>query len=168
MDANEPRVTRELTTRRATGPVVPALIAAAGDQAARRFFEFFTANIPNPNTRAAYAQAVGQFLRWADERRLTLRTIEPIAVAAYIEQLKQRLATSSVKQHLAAIRMLFDWLVTGQVLPVNPATSVKAPSTSSRRARRRSSPPRMPEPSSTASRPNARTTTGPRPGSSWA
>src|SRR5947209_7619682 len=38
-----------------------------------------------------------------------------------------RLATPSIKQHLAAIRMLFDWLVTGQVLPANPAASVKAP-----------------------------------------
>ncbi len=45
------------------GPTLPALIADAGDQAARRFFEFFTAHIENDNTRAAYAQAVAQFLR---------------------------------------------------------------------------------------------------------
>src|SRR5688500_5562362 len=109
------------------GPVVPALIADAGDGAARRFFEFFTANIPNPNTRAAYARAVAQFLRWCEARRLTLRSIEPIAVAAYVEQLQGRLATPSVKQHLAAIRMLLDWLVTGQVIPTNPAASVRAP-----------------------------------------
>src|SRR5919112_137417 len=127
MDAEEPKGTRELTTRRATGPVVPALIADEGDGAARRFVEFFTANIPNPNTRAAYARAVAQFLRWAEERGLTLRSIEPVAVAAYVEGLKARLAPPSVKQHLAAVRMLFDWLVTGQVLPTNPAASVKAP-----------------------------------------
>src|SRR3954468_2094716 len=114
---------------RTQGPslTVPALIADAGDGATKRFFEFFTANIPNPNTRAAYAQAVAQFLRWAEERRLPLRTTEPIAVAAYIEQLRARLAPPSVKQHLAAIRMLLDWLVTGQVLPPNPAAPVKAP-----------------------------------------
>src|SRR4051812_15816923 len=94
----------------AGGLLVPTLIADAGDGAARRFVEFFTANIPNPNTRAAYARAVAQFLRWAEERGLTLRTIEPVAVAAYIEGLKARLAPPSVKQHLAAIRMLFDWL----------------------------------------------------------
>src|SRR5262245_6024702 len=121
-------MSRELLTRpRGQLPTVPALIADAGDRAARRFLEFFTANIPNPNTRAAYARAVGQFLRWAEGRGLTLRAIEPIAVAAYVQELKGRLATPSVKQHLAAIRMLFDWLVTGQVLPVNPAASVKAP-----------------------------------------
>src|SRR4051812_22185755 len=128
MDAEEPKDELVMATRPATGgPVVPALIADAGDRATRRFSEFFTANIPNPNTRAAYAQAVGQFLRWAEGRGLTLKTIEPIAVAAYVEQLKARLAPPSVKQHLAAIRMLFDWLVTGQVVPVNPAASVKAP-----------------------------------------
>src|SRR3954470_11967080 len=117
----------ELVLRTTTGPVVPALIADAGDGAAKRFFEFFTANIENANTRLAYAQAVAQFLRWCEERQLTLRTIEPIAVAAYVQEMKGRLATPSVKQHLAAIRMLFDWLVTGQVVPLNPAASVKAP-----------------------------------------
>src|SRR3954454_20927384 len=118
-------MSRELI-QRPSGLLVPALIADAGDGAARRFFEFFTANIENQNTRLAYAQAVAQFLRWCEGRRLTLRGIEPIAVAAYVQDLKGRLATSSVKQHLAAIRMLFDWLVTGQVIPANPAASVKA------------------------------------------
>src|SRR3954451_1409726 len=128
MNANEPKAELEIVARPAKGgPVVPALIADAGENAARRFVEFFTANIENPNTRLAYAQAVGQFLRWADDHRLTLRSIEPIAVAAYVQVLKGRLAVPSVKQHLAAVRMLFDWLVTGQVVPVNPAASVKAP-----------------------------------------
>lgn len=109
------------------GLLAPGLIAAAGDDAVRRFFEFFTANIENENTRVAYAQAVSQFLRWAEEHGLTLQTIEPIAIAAYVKELKTRLADPSVKQHLAAIRMLFDWLVTGQVVRVNPAASVKGP-----------------------------------------
>lgn len=106
---------------------VPALIVAEGDQAARRFFEFFTANIPNRNTRLGYASDVGQFLLWAEGRGLTLKTLEPIAVAAYVEELKTRLKPASVKRKLAAIKMLFDWLVTGQVLPLNPAASVKGP-----------------------------------------
>src|SRR5262245_16951123 len=109
MDAERPNAELEVVARQAAGGLlVPALIADAGDGAARRFVEFFTANIENPNTRLAYAQAVAQFLRWAEDRRLTLRTVEPIAVAAYIQELKGRLATPSVKQHLAAIRMLFD------------------------------------------------------------
>ena len=44
--------------------VLPRLIAAAGDHAARRFIEFFTATIRNRNTRLAYARAVTQFFDW--------------------------------------------------------------------------------------------------------
>jgi site-specific recombinase XerD len=105
--------------------VVPALIAEAGAGAAKRFFEFFTANIRNPNTRAAYAQAVAQFLRWCEDRGLSLQGIEPMAVAAYIESHSGSDPTK--KQHLAAIKMLLDWLVTGQVIPHNPAASVRGP-----------------------------------------
>ncbi len=105
--------------------VVPALIAEAGAGAAKRFFEFFTANIRNPNTRAAYAQAVAQFLQWCEARGIALHRIEPIAVAAYIESHSGSDPTK--KQHLAAIKMLFDWLVRGQILPSNPAASVRGP-----------------------------------------
>ena len=48
-------------------------------------------------------------------------------VAGYIEQLQQTHAKPSVKQQLATIRMLFDWLVTGQVIDANPAHSVRGP-----------------------------------------
>lgn len=105
---------------------LPALFSPTAD-ASRRFVEFFTANIRNPNTRAAYAHAVAHFLRWCEERHLSLKGIEPIAVAAYVEQLQATHAAPSVKQHLAAVRMLFDWLVTGQVVPTNPAASVRGP-----------------------------------------
>jgi integrase/recombinase XerD len=111
----------------ASALTVPAIIADAGDNAARRFLEFFTANIRNPNTRAAYAQAIAQFLRWCEGRRLSLSDIEPMAVAAYIEQLQQQRTAPTVKQHLAAIKMLFDWLVIGQVVTFNPASSVRGP-----------------------------------------
>jgi site-specific recombinase XerD len=117
----------ELIERPKTGFAVPALIGDEGDQAARRFLEYFTANIRNKNTRAAYVHAVAEFTRWCEERRLTLKSLEPIIVAAYVEELQGRLAAPSVKQHLAAIRMLCDWLVTGQVIPMNPAASVKGP-----------------------------------------
>ncbi len=104
---------------------LPAIIEGAGEQARVRFVEFFTANIRNKNTRAAYARAVGQFLSWCEGRGLALDEIQPVVVAAYIEQHPASVAT--VKQHLAAIRMLFDWLVVGQVVPVNPASSVRGP-----------------------------------------
>lgn len=56
-----------------------------------------------------------------------LREIQPVHVAAYVETLQARLAAPSVKQHLAALRRLFDWLVVGQVLPANPASVVRGP-----------------------------------------
>lgn len=117
----------ELVPQRSGGIILPALIANESDRAGRRFVEFFTAQIRNPNTRAAYAQAVGQFLRWCDERGLTLQTLQPVAVAAYVEELGVTRSKPTVKQHLAAVKMLLDWMVTGHIIAVNPAASVRGP-----------------------------------------
>jgi hypothetical protein len=87
---------------------LPASVRAQGERASRRFIQFFTANIRNRNTRMAYARAVKQFFDWCDERHLELREIEAITVAAYIEQLGSEASKPTVKQHLAAIRQLFD------------------------------------------------------------
>lgn len=107
---------------------VPGLIGRAGKPAARRFVEFFTVNIRNPNTRAAYGRAAGAFLAWCEERSISeLQQRQPVHVAAYIEQLGREHSAPTVKQHLACLRMLFDWLVTGQVLPANPAHAVRGP-----------------------------------------
>src|SRR6202140_1277763 len=107
--------------------VVPALIAAAGDAAGWRYVEFFTANIRNPNTRRAYARACSRFFAWCETRGLTLTTIRPFDVATYIETLGKTHSAPGVKQQLAAVRMLFDWLITGQVAPSNPASAVRGP-----------------------------------------
>jgi site-specific recombinase XerD len=107
---------------------VPAAVTGAGDTAVRRFLEFFAATIRNKNTRMAYYRAVTDFFAWLDAAGIgTLVDIEPLHVATYIEALQERMAKPTVKQHLAAIRMLFDWLVTGGILPSNPATSVRGP-----------------------------------------
>ena len=106
---------------------MPAVIAAAGERASQRFLEFFTANIRNKNTRLAYARAVSLFLEWCELRGRQLDQINPVIVAAYIEELTGKLSSPTVKQHLAAIRMMFDYLVTGGVLPFNPAASVRGP-----------------------------------------
>src|SRR3954469_22818209 len=118
----------DLTTPQLISPILPPLISGAGKPAARRFLEFFTVNIRNPNTRAAYGRAAGAFLAWCEERSITeLQQIQPMHVAAYIEQLGREHSAPTVKQHLACLRMLFDWLVTGQVLPANPAHAVRGP-----------------------------------------
>jgi integrase/recombinase XerD len=115
---------RDLT--RAGLEALPSTIGRAGEAAAWRFIEFFAATIRNRNTRAAYAQAVMQFFTWCEKHRVhTLPQIKPVVIAAYIEN--HPAAAPTVKQHLAAIRMLFDFLVTGQVIPMNPAASVRGP-----------------------------------------
>lgn len=108
----------------ATGQV-PALYAPDAS-AAKRALEFFAVSIRNPNTRKAYARAAGSFATWCELHGIAhVRQVQPVHVAAYIEGLQ--IAAPSVKQHLAALRMLFDWLVIGQVMPTNPASSVRGP-----------------------------------------
>jgi site-specific recombinase XerD len=104
---------------------VPALYAY-DEPAAKRTFEFFAVNIRNPNTRKAYARAASDFATWCELHDIAdVRQVQPVHVAAYIEGLQ--IAAPSVKQRLAALRMLFDWLVVGQVMPTNPASSVRGP-----------------------------------------
>jgi len=125
---SEPIATVGETVPQAFRPEMPAIICRAGERAAWRFLEFFTVNIRNPNTRAAYGRAAGAFLRWCEERGIgELRQVQPVHVAAYIEQLGRERSAPTVKQHLACIRMLFDWFVTGQVMPSNPAHAVRGP-----------------------------------------
>ena len=127
------------------GGVVPVMIAAAGDQAARRFLEFFAATIRNKNTRMAYYWAAVRFFAWCDHHKIgEIVDIEPLHVAAYVEGLGKDFEKPTVKQHLAAIRMLFDWLVTGQVVATNPAHRCAVQSTSSKPARPRCSPANRP------------------------
>jgi site-specific recombinase XerD len=111
------------------GITAPALVSAAGERAGVRFLEFFASAIRNPHTRRAYARAAGDFLTWcADAGVPSITAVQPLHVAAWIELQTQTLSAPSVKQHLAAIRHLFDWLVTGQIVPHNPAASVRGPS----------------------------------------
>lgn len=124
---------RSVAIGKQTALSLPAIVRSEGTRASERFIEFFTANIRNLNTRLAYGRAVAQFFTWCEDRGASLNDIKPVIVAAYIEQHSGSVPT--VKQHLAAINMLFDWLVTGQVIPMNPAASVRAPRYSIRKGK---------------------------------
>ena len=117
--------TSAVTDRGGVAFELPQVIVDAGGDAVARFLEFFAARIANARTRAAYGRAVGQFLGWCEARGLGLRDVSPLHVAAYIRTHPGSVPT--VKQHLAAIRVLCDWLVVSQVLPVNPAAAVRGP-----------------------------------------
>jgi len=85
------------------GIATPALFAGS-PQSARRFWEFFTAEIPNDNTRKAYFCAIRRFDAWCAAREVHLLRLQPILIAAYIKELQASLSVPSVKQHLVAIR----------------------------------------------------------------
>lgn len=115
---------------------VPAVIRTAGDRAAWRFLEFFTANIRNKNTRAAYARALRLFCDFLEDRGIQdLARVNPVLIAGYVEKLTEERSKPTVKQYLAAIRMLLDYLVTGGILPFNPASSVRGPKHSVKRGK---------------------------------
>ncbi|WP_176137939.1 tyrosine-type recombinase/integrase [Paraburkholderia atlantica] len=112
---------------------MPALVAAAGERASVRFLEFFASAIRNPHTRRAYVRAAADFLAWCAGAGVpSITAVQPLHVAGWIELQTQALSAPTVKQRLAAIRHLFDWLVTGQIVPHNPATSVRGPAHSAR------------------------------------
>lgn len=120
---------RALTPTGSNSMPVPALIAAAGEDAARHFLNFFIASIRNRHTRRSYVRQVLQFLAWCEARGAqNIRDIRTEHVAAYVETLSRGpLETASVKQALSALRMLFDWLVVNQVVASNPTAAVRGP-----------------------------------------
>jgi site-specific recombinase XerD len=108
---------------------LPAVVEATGDRARLRFLEFFASAIRNPHTRRAYARAAVAFLDWCAAAGVpSLIAVQPLHVATWIEGQTRTHAAPTVKQRLAAIRHLFDWLVTGQIVATNPAGSVRGPS----------------------------------------
>jgi len=118
------------------GATVPELVVAAGGHAGVRFLEFFASAIRNPHTRRAYARAASDFLTWCAGAGVpSITAVQPLHVAAWIELQTQTSSAPTVKQRLAAIRHLFDWLVTGQIVPHNPAASVRGPSHTTKKGR---------------------------------
>jgi len=106
---------------------VPDVVRAAGSKAEEKFIEFFGATIRNANTRIAYLRAVRKFFAWVETTGPQLNQLKPIHVAAFIELLGRERSIPTVKQALAAIREVFDYLVVSQVVETNPAAPVKGP-----------------------------------------
>jgi integrase/recombinase XerD len=98
--------------------------------------DFFSSHIRNPNTRRAYREAVRLFSAFCAEHGIVdLAKVEPIHVAAFVEAQLKLHSRPTVKLRLAGLRMLFDWMVVGQILPVNPAHAVRGPKHSQRRGK---------------------------------
>ena len=111
-------------------------IFTARPEARSRMRDFFSSHIRNPNTRRAYMEAARQFSSFCAEHGISdLAHVEPVHVAAFVEAQLKLHSKPTVKQRLAALRMLFDWMVVGQVLPVNPAHAVRGPKHSQKRGK---------------------------------
>ena len=102
---------------------LPALIAESGDAARFAWEEFIYGRLPNHQTRRVYRRAIERFFEWCHDRQLELVRIAPADVGRYLDSLP--LAATTKKVHLAAIRHLFDELVTRHAVVLNPALSVR-------------------------------------------
>lgn len=107
------------------------MIAACPEQTVTRFHEFFTANIRNPTTRKA-SPALPSLSSLVRRSGCDRPLRHPAHLAGWIEELGRTHSVPTVKQRLAAIRHLFDWMVVGQAMPSYPAHTVRAPKFSSR------------------------------------
>lgn len=126
----------QFTTLPSSALELPALIASADDRAQVRFLEFFMVTIRNAHTRRAYARAAGEFLAWCEARGVgSIADVQPLHVATWVEHLGREVSVPTVKQRLAGVRHLFDWLVTVQIMPTNPAAAVRGPAHSVRRGK---------------------------------
>ena len=115
----------ELVVRKPESSIVPVLISQGGQEAEQAFFEFFAAEIANPNTREHYMRDIRRFSNWCESRGFHLRSISPIHLAAYREEMKLQLAPPSVKRHFSALRRLFGYWVEKGVLERNPVREVR-------------------------------------------
>jgi len=114
--------------------VLPAIVAGAGERAARKTLEFFTARIANKHTRETYARAVFAFCAWCDAHGVQLHAIDAPTVATYLQGLQvnhrkrgtpRGAAAASVKVTASALRHWMDFLTESGVLTHNPALSVR-------------------------------------------
>lgn len=111
-----------------TSPSHIPMLGASGEKAHTAVLEFLTAYVRNPNTRTAYANAISDFMKWSDAVDVhSFQSVRAFHVAAWVEDLTKSYAPATVKQHLAALKSLFDWLVVQQVVPHNPAGPVRGP-----------------------------------------
>ncbi len=118
-----------------SGTSLPSIFTAQ-PQARKRMRDFFSSHIRNKNTRRAYMEAVRQFSAFCAQHGIVdLGQVEPVHVAAFVEDQLREHSRPTVKQRLAALRMLFDWMVVGQVLAVNPAHAVRGPKHTQRKGK---------------------------------
>ena len=81
---------------------------SARAKTAETLLELLGARVRNPNTRSAYRVAWRSFLAFCSGRQLELESVKAYHVGAWLDQHPG--SRSTQRQHLAALRLLFDSL----------------------------------------------------------
>ena len=116
----------------------PPAIASAGLEALKAILQFFAAEVHNAHTRRAYLLAAEDFLTFAGTCKggNRLETISSLHVSAWLAAMESDgLSKPTIKQRLAAIRMLFQALARERVININPAIHVRGPKHSVKRGK---------------------------------
>ena len=72
--------------------------------------------------RRAYTRAVAGFLTWCKYQAVpSITTVQPLQVAALAKLQIRTRSVPTVKLRLMATCYLFDWMIIGRVVPLNPA-----------------------------------------------
>jgi site-specific recombinase XerD len=99
----------------------------ATDPALDRFLRSLAARDASPNTQRSYATAVGAYLSWLERRRVDWRRPPRADLRAYLAELTDGLARSSVAQRLAAIRSFHRWAARTDLAPGDPWGAIATP-----------------------------------------
>ena len=99
----------------------------ATDPALERFLRGLAARDASPNTQRSYATAIGAYLRWLDERHVDWRRPPRAELRAYLAELTDGHARSSVAQRLAAIRSFHRWAARTELAPGDPWGAIATP-----------------------------------------
>jgi len=102
----------------------PEIIRRA--EATERFGTFFSERLTKPGTTVAYGIPLARFFVWLESQTNSLQEVDFPLLQSYRDKLDEEFSRAYVNLQLAAIRSLFDWLVTGSCISVNPCGSLRS------------------------------------------
>jgi site-specific recombinase XerD len=90
--------------------------------------ELFATNQVSPETERCYKYQLRNFAQWMREDR-GVDDMEDVTTADLLSyrQSLQYLAASTQKRYLAAIKSFLAWALEAEIIPTNPAASLKLP-----------------------------------------
>ena len=105
--------------------LIPSSAESKRQKTRKTLLNIIEGRIQNPNTRRAYKNAWKKFFEFCSEYKLALDRLEPFHLGMFLRRHLGGVATQ--RQHLSAIRLLFDELLEQGVVELNPAARTKPP-----------------------------------------